>query len=225
MKNNFKFIAVLTCIILLFSLPSYAATKHKKVIHKNKTPIVNKVSNPPITFDLSAFISVKKTDDEYNEYTDFEVRNTRIELNSIGTPELKLVAQNYTNKDIISFEFTCTFTDSFNRPIYKVGTKNKVFKGISQNIRLYGRNKRIKDFTVYDETINYYLNRYQSLIDSGSRTEQDIRNLAQGTLDEGQLSLSNGEYSFNLVLYNTSTNVSSIKLTKVKFSDGTEWKS
>jgi len=179
----------------------------------------------PITFDLSHHIMVSKVDDDYNKYIDFDSRETRIEINSIGTPELKLVACNNTSKDIVSFEFECSFTDSFDRPVYKTGTKNKLYKGIVQNTKLYNNYKNIEDFTMYDEYINNYIDKYSSLIGTETYTEDSLRKTAISSLQWYSDSVYSQEYTFNLVLHGLATNIDSldIKLLKVKYSDGSIW--
>lgn len=64
---------------------------------------------------------------------------TEIEKNSIGTPELKLVATNLTNKAIDSFEFTAKFKDSFGDYVNKVGTHSPTFNGVVQDAKLKPR--------------------------------------------------------------------------------------
>lgn len=59
---------------------------------------------------------------------------TGVQKNSIGTPELRLSVENVSNKDIVAFEFTAKLYDSFDRPVYRVGTKNNTFKGIVQEL-------------------------------------------------------------------------------------------
>lgn len=63
-----------------------------------------------------------------------------IEENSIGTPELHLKATNMGEKDIVAFQFKCKFIDTFDRIVYKTGTKNSIFQGIVQDTYLQSTN-------------------------------------------------------------------------------------
>lgn len=110
---------------------------------------------------------------------------TRIEKNIIGTPELVLVATNGCNKDIEAFEFTCSFTDAFDRPVNHFFSSDPTYKGVVQEANL----------SKWDES---------SLIYEGNNWEV---------------------YRFNLVLYDLAKKIDvfSIRVTKVKFEDGTEW--
>lgn len=103
--------------------------------------------------------------------------STGITPDIIGTPQLTLVVENVSDKDIAAFEFTAKLYDSFDRPVYQVGTNDNTFRGIYQD----------------------------SPISSG----------------ENPFSVS----TYNLVLYDLATQAKNIKITKVKFTDGTEWDS
>jgi hypothetical protein len=75
----------------------------------------------------------------------YETHITKIEKNIIGTPELKLVATNLSQKDISSFEFECAFLDSFGEKVPKLGTKDTKFKGVVQNANLKHKNSQIDE--------------------------------------------------------------------------------
>lgn len=145
-------------------------------------------SNPPVVFNHSGL-------------KEGMILKTRIEEDVLDIPELKLIATNESDKDIIAFEFTTSFVDAFDRPVYRTGTNSTVFIGIVQNTLLKNKN-----------TPPTYL-------DSVKKTGASNSNV--------------GEYSFSLVLYKTAVDINKkyamltsedIRVTMVKFSDGTVWK-
>lgn len=63
--------------------------------------------------------------------------HTEIQQDSVGTPILNIAVVNNTKKDIQAFEFTCSFTDDFGRPVHRLGTKSSVYKAIVQRADLH----------------------------------------------------------------------------------------
>lgn len=157
------------------AIKSQSGDLYKKAIVINFTTDSNK---PPLEFNL---LNVS----EVSNGRGFESAETRIENNIIGTPELKLVANNMSNKNIVAFEFTCSFLDNFNRPVYKVGSKSATFKGIVQKADIP---------SLKNEPNNW------------------------------------DEFTFNLTLYELATQIKdwgnpyAIRLTLVKYADGTTWR-
>lgn len=158
----------------------------------------SKVStDTPIRFLFSTSLNGKKYE-------------TQIRPNSIGTPELILLATNVSDKDIVAFEFTTKFLDQFDRPVNKLGSKSPLFEGIVQNADL----KKLKD-------IDHELgdNKIQTIHEYYPYKNVYVFNLALYDL------------AFkvdDLNIYNKSGVLSlpdswEIQPTKVKFSDGTIW--
>lgn len=52
-------------------------------------------------------------------------------VNVYGVPELKFKAVNYSDKDIISFEFRCKFLNIYDRPVYRIGSVDPYYYGIA----------------------------------------------------------------------------------------------
>lgn len=146
-----KLIAFLTCVFMLFTLPSYGATPVKKPAPKKKT-VTKVVAKPPLDFN---FILVKK-EGEYN----FNTYETSIITNSIGTPELILTVVNTSQKPVVAFEFQTSFLDAFNRPVYRVGTKNKIYTGIVQNTLILP--EKTKDSSKNGQVYNFNLVLYRT---------------------------------------------------------------
>jgi hypothetical protein len=49
---------------------------------------------------------------------------------------MKKKCANSSDKDIVAFEFECTFTDSFGRSVNRTGTTDPIYKGIVQDAKL-----------------------------------------------------------------------------------------
>lgn len=125
---------------------------------------------------------------------------TGIKRNIIGIPELDLVVQNMTNKEIVAFEFTCRLYDAFNRPAYKLGTRNNLFRGLAQQISL------------------------PAPVEGPNIRPMYTRDLDLSSGYEKTLYRYWDVYTWDLVLYETASQVKDICITQVSFSDGTVWR-
>lgn len=93
----------------------------------------------------------------FYSYTTKEFYSAGIQDNIIGTPELTLIVESVSDKDITAFEFTCQLYDSFDRPVKRLGGNDNTFKGIVQdaNLKVSGNNQDIR-FGVYTFNLVLY---------------------------------------------------------------------
>lgn len=164
----------------------YVEPVSEKVEDKPSQITSQNITESPIVFDELMF-------------NNGEMYSTRIEKNIIGTPELKLVAKNTSDKDIDSFEFKCSFVDSFDKSVYKTGTKTTTFEGVVQDANL--KNKNTPKVYMDDTKKKIY-----KMYDANEFTfNLVLYNLAYDIKSSGK------------------EGVSDITVTKVKFTDGTIW--
>lgn len=182
----------------------------------------DKLHKEPIVLCLYSW--VPQTDEK--GYLDYKMKLTRIEKNIIGTPELKLVATNLTDKKIVAFEFECQFYDSFDRPVNKLGTNAPIFKGIVQDTNLFGKLTKFEDTNLYYKFINDYIDKNQYYILNNTQSYNEIRQEAEKLAKAYASSVQSNEYTFNLTLYELANriNIYEIKPILVKFEDDTVWK-
>lgn len=144
-KNKIKFTTKISNKTLVIETVQYMdyATKYTLSIPVNavksqSSGAYNSLISISFTTDTQKpvleFDYINQTQPDENGF--FDTAETHIEKDSIGTPILKLVATNVSNKEIVAFEFTCSFLDDFNRPVYKLGTKNTVFTGVVQGAKI-----------------------------------------------------------------------------------------
>lgn len=90
---------------------------------------------------------------------------------AIGTPEVKLITKNISDKDIDAYSIQVYCYNNFNEPVYHYSKKTNIFSGISQDVLKAGKTTFLNDeWTLYgyDNTtkVKVYLTRVHFINDS-----------------------------------------------------------